>query len=240
MKNIITVLTILISTISYSQEFLPTSTTNQIVKHTYYSLSYSEAHEQAEWVYYILTKGMVQGVQKRKDQFRSDPSVTSGSATLKDYKGSGYDRGHLCPAADMKMNNMSMSESFYMSNMSPQEPSFNRGIWKKLEAKVRDWALEEDTNVVTGGVLTSSKGTIGANEVTVPKYYYKVIYDPTGDEKMIALILPNEKSNEQLVNYVVSVDSVEKLTGIDFFPDLDDEVENRLESELQGEFWRFN
>lgn len=240
MKNIITVLTILISTISYSQEFLPTSTTNQIVKHTYYSLSYSEAHEQAEWVYYILTKGMVQGVQKRKDQFRSDPSVTSGSATLKDYKGSGYDRGHLCPAADMKMNNMSMSESFYMSNMSPQEPSFNRGIWKKLEAKVRDWALEEDTNVVTGGVLTSSKGTIGASEVTVPKYYYKVIYDPTGEEKMIALILPNEKSNEQLVNYVVSVDSVETLTGIDFFPDLDDEIENRLESELQGELWDFN
>lgn len=240
MKNIITTIIVLTSINLNAQELRPTSTTNQIIKHTYYSLSYSESHEQAEWVYYMLTKEMVQGVQKRKDQFRSDPSVTTGSATLLDYKGSGYDRGHLAPAADMKLNQISMSESFYMSNMSPQEPSFNRGIWKKLEGKVRDWALEEDTNVVTGGVLTSSKGAIGANEVTIPKYYYKVIYDPTDEQKMIALILPNEKSNEQLINYVVSVDSVETLTGIDFFPDLDDEVENRLESELQGEMWNFN
>jgi len=161
----------------FAQDLFPTSTTNQVVDHTYYSLSYSEDHEQAEWVYYMLTGEMVRsGSVSRTDNFREDPSVTTRSASLGDYKGSGYDRGHLCPAGDMQINNISMSESFYMSNMSPQEPSFNRGIWKKLESTVRNWAVKEDTiYVVTGGVLSSSKGSIGPCRVTVPEYYYKMV-----------------------------------------------------------------
>lgn len=188
------VLIFFISIASSAQEFLPTSTPGQIVKHTYYTLSYCEKDEQAEWVYYELTSEMVNGRQPRKDEFRPDPMVSTGSAQLSDYRGSGYDRGHLCPAADMKLNATSMSETFYLSNMSPQDPSFNRGIWESLEATVRSWAITEGMiYVVTAGVLTSNKGKIGASGVTVPQYYYKVIYAPKGQGKMIALVLPNEK-----------------------------------------------
>ena len=226
--------------ISASDDLLPTSTTGQIVKHTYFVLSYSENHEQPEWVYYKLTSSFIKGSVSRTDDFRSDPKVRTGSAQLYDYKGSGYDRGHLCPAGDMKLSRTSMSETFYMSNMSPQEPSFNRGIWKNLEATVRNWAAQKgEIYVVTGGILTENKGSIGENRVTVPRYYYKIVYDPTGNQKMIALILPNEKGTEPLQSYVVSVDKVEQLTGVDFFPELPDELENRLESTSNAAQWSF-
>lgn len=234
------ILFVLYTNVMSAQELLPTSTTGEIVKHQYYTLSYSESHEQAEWVCYELTPSLINGSQSRTDNFRSDPLVKTGSAQLDNYKGSGYDRGHLCPAGDMKVSKEAMSETFYMSNMSPQHPSFNRGIWKKLESTVRNWAIVEGkVYVVTGGVLTSKLGAIGTNQVTVPKYYYKVIYDPTGDEKMIALVLPNQKGVGQLQDYVVTVDSVEILTGIDFFPALEDNLENKLESNINANDWEF-
>ena len=241
-KSITLILTILlsISIASSAQELLPTSTTGEIVKHTYYTLSYSEKDEQAEWVFYILTSEMLNGKQKRTNDFRQDTLITSISAQHLDYKHSGYDLGHLCPAQDMKLNKTSMSESFLMSNMSPQKPSFNRGIWKKLEAKVRKWAITEGRiYVVTGGVLTSNKGKIGVDGVSIPKYFYKIIYDPNGQGKMIALLLPNEKGRNPLQTYMVSVDSVESVTGIDLFPALEDSLENRFESQKESSGWVF-
>ena len=241
-KSITLILTILlyISFASSAQELLPTSTTGEIVKHTYYTLSYSEKDEQAEWVFYILTSEMLNGKQKRTNDFRQDTLITSISAQPLDYKHSGYDLGHLCPAQDMKLNKTSMSESFLISNMSPQKPSFNRGIWKKLEAKVRKWAITEGRiYVVTGGVLTSNKGKIGVDGVSIPKYFYKIIYDPNGQGKMIALLLPNEKGRNPLQTYMVSVDSVESVTGIDFFPALEDSLENRFESQKESSGWVF-
>jgi len=223
-----------------AQQLLPTSTTGEIVKHTYYTLSYSEEHEQAEWVYYELTPDLINGSVSRTDNFRPDSKVTTGSAQLLDYRGSGYDRGHMCPAADMKINRTAMSESFFMSNMSPQSPSFNRGIWKSLEATVRNWAIQEGRiYVVTAGVLKPDLREIGYNGVDVPEQYYKVIYDPTGQQKMIALVLPNTKGTKPLEDYVVSVDYVESLTGIDFFPDLEDGLENRLEASSDASQWEF-
>lgn len=222
-----------------AQELLPSSTTGQIIKHNYYTLSYSESHEQPEWVYYKLTPNLINGSQSRTDNFRPDPKVATGSAQLNDYKGSGFDRGHLCAAADMKVNHTAMSETFFMSNMSPQHPSFNRGIWKKLEATVRNWAmLEGRIYVVTAGILTSNIGSIGAGKVTIPKYYYKVIY-ASGTEKMVGFILPNQKGQGQLQDYVVTVDSVESMTGIDFFVDLNDDLENKLESQVDISAWKF-
>ena len=122
-----------------NEYFLPTSTTGQTIHHQSYSLSYSEPHEQAEWVFYEIKKERVLGLVSRTDDFRSDNYVSTNSATLSDYKGSGYDRGHLAPAHDFSFNKDAMSESFYMSNMSPQNPSFNRGIWGNLEKLVRSW-----------------------------------------------------------------------------------------------------
>lgn len=224
-----------------SFDYLPTSTTNQIIKHTYYTLSYSEKNEQAEWVAYELTEERVAGNVKRTDNFRIDPVVTTGSSTPEDYKGSPYDRGHLAPAADMKFNSTAMSECFYMSNMSPQVPSFNRGIWQQLEAQVRTWAVAyKDIYIVTGGILKYTMGEIGSNRVSVPKYFYKVVLDYTEpDIKAIALLLPNEKGTKQLEEYVITIDSIETLTGIDFFPALPDPLENELESSVHPEKWTF-
>jgi endonuclease G len=242
-KSITLILTILlcISITSSAQEFLPTSTTGQIVKHTYYTLSYSEKDEQPEWVYYELTPALIRGKQARTDDYRPDTLVSTISAQLEDYRGSGYDRGHLCPAGDMKLNLTSMSETFYLSNMSPQKKEFNDGIWNDLENKIRQWALASDKiYVVTGGVLTSNKGKIGLDGVTIPKYFYKIIYDPKGQGKMIAFLIPNEKSTKPLQTYVVSVDSVESLTGIDFFPELPDSIESHLERKMDLTGWSFN
>ena len=220
-----------------SQEIsLEPKSSGEIVKHTYYTLAYSEADEQAFWVFYHLTPESINGNQSRTDDFRADPAVSTGSAVLADYSGSGYDRGHLCPAADMSLNKTSMSESFFLSNMSPQAPSFNRGIWSTLEDKVRAWALKHDgLYVVTGPVLSNKLGKIGVDEVTIPESYYKVIYDETNG--MIGFVLPNEGSKKPLSDFVISVDSVETLTGIDFFPGLDDSLENKLEKEVSPTKW---
>ena len=220
-------------------EIPKTSPKDQIIKHTGYTLLYNEAHEQASWVAYELTKEETHKLFDRTDKFIVDPLISTGSANDGDYKGSGFDRGHLAPAGDQGYSEKTMSESFYYSNMSPQEPSFNRGIWKKLEELVRTWAVEnEKLYIVTAPVLTQGLPTIGANKVTVPKYYYKVILDYTEpDIKGIGFIMPNKGSSEPLQSYAVSIDSVESLTGIDFFPLLPDNQEKSIENKLCIDCW---
>jgi len=207
--------------------------TDQIIHHSNYTLNYSEQHEQAKWVAYSLTSSQVYGSVGRTNDFRIDPKVKTGSASLSDYKGSGYDRGHLAPAGDMKSTYTAMSESFHMSNMSLQVPGFNRGIWKKLEGTVRNWAVDnEQVYIVTGAVLTASYPTIGINKVSIPEFYYKVVLDYEQPEiKGIGFILPNQKSNKSLQSYAVSIDEVERFTGIDFFHSLPDGVEEQIESD---------
>jgi endonuclease G len=219
-------------------DLTPKYSKGEIVKHTYYTLSYSEENEQPYWVFYKLTPDFLNSSIDRTDDFRPDPSVSSGSAALSDYSGSGYDRGHLAPAADMKINDTSISESFFLSNMSPQLPGFNRGIWSKLESLVRTWCTNEDTiYVVTGPVFKNNIGTIGANQVTIPGYYYKAILDITDERKMIALVLPNASSSADLSSFVISIDSLESLTGIDFFPGLPDNIETTLEKKSNASQW---
>jgi endonuclease G len=211
-----------------------------IVERPYYTLRYSEEHEQALWVAYMLAAdSLKQKTYDRKDDFRVDPRVKTGSADLNDYKGSGFDRGHIAPAADFSYDEFALSQSFYMSNMSPQDPSFNRGIWKKLEEQVRDWAKKDkQIYVVTGPVLNKKFKTIGANKVSVPEYYYKIILDIRQPEiKAIAFLMKNEKSDKALTAFVVTIDSVEKLTGLDFFPSMPDQMENTLEGTLMTSYW---
>ncbi len=218
-------------------DYYPTSN-GEIVNHTYYTLSYLEEHEQAEWVFYLLTKEMVNGTEERTDDFREDPLVSTGSAALADYVGSGYDRGHLCPAKAMSLNETSMSESFFMSNMTPQTASCNRGRWKMLETQVRDWVDIYDTlYIVSGAILKDSIESLGDNMVTVPSSFYKVIYDPYPTPRMIAFIMPNESMSEDLDYYAVNVDEVEELTNIDFYSILPDEIENSLEVNSDYSLW---
>jgi len=224
------------------ENFLPRySPKDQIIRHFAYTLKYNEQHEQAEWVIYFLTKERASGSIERTDNFRLDPEVKTGSASLDDYKGSGYDRGHLAPAGDMTWSKIAMSESFFMSNMSPQEPSFNQGIWRNLESLVRSWAVDNnEIYVVTGPALKGDLPTIGLNKVAVPEFYYKVILDYQEPElKGIGFILPNQSSTLVLQTYAVNIDSVESFTGIDFFPAIPDSMENIIESSLKLDKWSF-
>lgn len=228
----------------YSQNFnyLPSSK-GELVKHNYYSLSYIEKHEQPEWVAYYLSPDMLKKVYKRKNSFKPDPAVTTSSATYTDYKSApGFDAGHLLPCRQMQFDCTSMSETFYMSNMSPQRSSFNRYKWSYLERLERNMAWRNNgLYIVTGPVLTRVSGTIGVdNKISIPEFYYKVFlrYDGT-EKKAIAFILPNQKENKPFEKYVVSIDSVENLTGIDFFPALDNILEDQLEAYSDKSKWSF-
>jgi endonuclease G len=210
----------------------------ELVTHQAYAFYYSEFHEQPYWVKYILTKSMLENPTcKRKNNFRSDPKVSTFSASLEDYSGSGYDRGHLCPAKDMEYSKEAMSQSFFMSNMSPQHPSLNRGRWKSLESKVRQWSLSHDSLIIyCGGILDSINLKIGPNNVSVPKYYYKVVFS-IHKKKAIAFIMPNKKCDYDLIDYAVSVDSVESLIHFDLFDNLSPEIQKTFESESDIKFW---
>ena len=226
----------------YAQNENPKALSNEeIIKHSGFTLSYNENYEQASWVAYELTADELIKRVKRSDYYKEDSKVSTGSALPSDYTKSGYDKGHLAPAADLSWSEASMSESFFMSNMSPQKPGFNRGIWKKLEGYVRQWAFDNGAiYVVTGGVLNDIDKYIGKSNVGVPKYYYKVILDFTGPEKKgIGFILPNQSSSKKLQLYAVSIDKVETLTGIDFFHSLPDNEENLLESQFNINQWKF-
>lgn len=224
---------------------LPTYAPNDaIVEHDGYTLRYREAHEQADWVAYPLLATDITGEAERdQERFQPDPLVATGSALASDYTRSGYDRGHLAPAGDFKFSQRLTRESFYMSNISPQAPDFNRGIWKELEELVRRWAVRDNgLYVVTGPVLKPGLPTIGRqNEISVPKQYYKVILycnnsaTARPEIRMIGFLLKNEGSEKSLKQFVVPVDQIEQLTGIDFFPKLPDALEGQLESKARGE-----
>jgi len=204
-----------------------------------YALGYSKKYKQSLWVVYRITKAEMNAPRfKRTNDFRVDPLIKIGTAVLADYHKSGYDRGHLAPAATMGYSKQAMSESFYLSNMSPQRPQFNRAIWKKLESQVRVWArLNKEIYVVTGPIIKQGHKTIG-NKVAVPQYYYKVIFDISPPSfKMIAFILENRGSNQPLKTFVVTVDEVEKLSGLDFFSELPDIIEDKLEREIDINSW---
>lgn len=225
--------------------FLPTSTTGVVIHHQYYSLSYSEKDEQAEWVAYELTaEQLKEDWVEREDNFRPDPAIKSGSATPEDYRNSGYDRGHLVPVADRAFSREAMQETFLMSNISPQAHNFNGGIWRELEELTRTWAKKfNKLYVVTGPVLAGkNKGKIGENGVTVPTAYFKVLLDISEPElKGIGFLLPNAVSFEPLYNYAVSIDEVEEVTGLDFFSGLlSNELEEKLESSFNNDLWSYS
>ncbi|MEZ4793242.1 MAG: DNA/RNA non-specific endonuclease [Gelidibacter sp.] len=222
--------------------FLPTSTTGQIIHHEGYSLSYNEPYEQAEWVAYELKKSHLSNSNFKRPYFEIDKAVKTGAASWRNYKNSGYDRGHLCPAGDRNYSQEAHDETFLTSNISPQDHEFNSGIWNTLEQKVRYWANKYDgVFVVTGGVLTKDLKTIGNEHVAVPNQFYKIILDnDNGKVRMIGFLMPNKDSGEPLYNFVVPVDSIETLTGIDFFPELEDSIENDLEARSDYKNWSFN
>jgi len=225
-----------------SDGYPQTATTDTIRTYLGFDLGYNEQFEQAAWVAYTLTRQEIEsGTADRTDDFRPDTTIATGSAELADYRGSGFDRGHLAPAGDMKWDIRAMSESFLLSNMSPQDPSFNRGIWRMLEEQVRSWAREKESiYVVTGPVLSPIDSFIGTNQVGVPEYYFKVLVDLSPpDHSLIAFLLPNQRSSADLLSFAVSVDSLERFTGYDFFADApDQEMMEWLEGRFYPDHWK--
>lgn len=214
----------------------------KVVERIGYALGYNEDWRISEWVCYRLTRDeALSNVCERATSFVKDPAISNNYATASDYARSGFDKGHLAPAADMQWSSRAMSDSFYMSNMTPQTPMFNRGIWKQLEKWVRDVAIVE-TNIfiVTGPIVTSNDlaNTIGANRVVVPSAFYKVVLDETPPCKMIGFVISNRGYGESISNFVVTVDEVESVTDLDFFKRIPDDEEEEMESKVDFSNWR--
>jgi endonuclease G, mitochondrial len=220
-------------------KYIPFSKNNQeIVRHKAFVLNYREEYEQASWVLHRLSSEAIEGHEARSNEFIEDPLVETGSAVTQDYSRSGFDRGHLCPAGDFKHDKELQDETFYMSNMSPQVPDFNRGIWNHLESKVRTWvSTKGEFIILTGPILKTGLERIGRiNHIAVPKAFYKIVYDPA-EQKAIAFLVPNEGSSKSIKSFATSIDKIEELTGIDFFEKLPDTLEQKIESKNNIESW---
>ena len=204
-----------------------------------FSLGYSYKYRQAVWLSYTLTAQTLQAKQvRRRDKFKPDPEVKFHPVRPQEYAHSGYDKGHLAPAADMTYSVSSMENSFLMTNISPQIPGCNRGIWKRLEMQVRRWAIkEEKLYIITGPVFSEKPSVMGKAAIPVPTAFYKVILDLTPPMKMIGFIVPNQTSKRRISSFAVSVDKVERITGYDFFSELDDEAEKQLEKKFDTSLW---
>lgn len=203
-----------------------------------FRLSFNKHNRTPNWVAWELLASETAGEAKRGNNFWQDPAV-EGCATTYDYKNSGYDRGHLCPAADQKWSDKAMNDCFVMANMCPQDHALNAGAWNTLEGRERTWAQRDSALVIVAGPIYSDEDTktIG-NGVLVPGAFFKVILAPYLDKpRAIAFVYPNMSAPGNMENYVTTVDEVEKLTGLDFFYKLPDEIENEVESKSSFREW---
>ena len=205
-----------------------------------FTLGYSFQYRQAVWVAYTLSAEKLLSKQvRRRERFKADPAIKLHPVRPRDYSRSGYDKGHLAPAADMTYSVVSMNNSFLMTNISPQIPGCNRGIWKRLENQVRRWAIrEENLYIITGPIFPQNPLVMKNTAIPIPEAFYKVILDLTPPMKMIGFIVPNQTSKRRIASFAVCVDKVEHATGYNFFSELDDELENRLEAACNWELWQ--
>jgi len=222
-------------------DFLPSSTTGEVVHHEFFSLSYNEPFEQAEWVAYELKKNQLTYDDRKRPYFIEDPKVSTKSADWRNYKGSGYDRGHLCPAGDRRFSEYAYNETFYTSNISPQDKDFNAGIWNRLEQQVRRWCKKYgDLVIVTGGVLEEGLEEIGEEDVDVPKAFYKIVLKGEGNTtQVLAFLIPAKESEAPLQHFLVSVDELEERTGIDFFQKQPKTWQEKIEKKVDTSGWKF-
>ena len=222
----------------FSEEYYPDISKGQLIKHEHYWLSYSETHEQAEWVAYELKKSHLSSNEIDRPYFILDGLVSTKSAHWRNYKNSGYDRGHLCPAGDRRFDVKAFNETFYTSNISPQLPEFNGQTWNFLEQQVRRWAKKRDgVFVITGPVFGRGKKTIGDENVTVPSSFYKIVLDNSSNGlEAIAFLIPHKEGLGSYKPFQTSIDQIERETGFDFLSFLDDSQEHTLEAQYNNSF----
>ena len=217
------------------------TTESQVIEHIGYTVSYNKRLRNPNWVAYELTAAEAKGKEPRNGDFIPDPEVNGPQATDDDYRSSGWDRGHLAPAADMKWSEQAMKESFYLSNIAPQNNNLNRGVWKSIEELTREVADRyENVLVVTGPAFRSpkGKGTIGKNKVVIPDAFYKVLLIDDNGYKGIGFWCENVAGKKKLKTYARSIDEIEELTGLDFFHRLPDEIEEKVESVYDWNVWK--
>ena len=227
------------STDSLMTVILPEGTPQQIVDYPGFTVNFNKEHHQPNYVVWELTGDETDGPVPRSNKFRPDDNV-EGCASLDDYRNSGFDRGHMAPAQDMKWSEESMYACFYLTNMCPQKSVLNSGSWKTLEEHTRTWADRDSALIVICGPVLADRltQTIGDSKVTVPTRFFKVILAPHANPpRAIAFVMNNGKVEGGMQRAVTSVDEVERITGYDFFSALPDEIENEIESQNRLSAW---
>ena len=207
----------------------------QVIHRTGYTLAYDAKTRTPQWVAWELTKKETQGTEERSNDFQPDPDVKGAKVVTKDYSHSGYDRGHMAPAADMKWSKKAMMESFYMSNICPQDHNLNTSDWSELENKSRQWARRYGKVYIVCGPIYNGKRNeyIGDHRVKVPDAFFKVVLiNEKKKQCAMGFYFENEAGERKLQEYLVPVDRLEQLTGMDFFSALPDNLEDRLEAEI--------
>lgn len=203
-----------------------------------FRVSFNPQTHVPNWVGWELLGSETTGDISRSNNFWQDMDV-EGCASLEDYRRSGYDRGHMCPAADQKWSQKAMEDCFVLTNMAPQDGALNRGAWQTLEDKTRQWAQRDSALIVVAGPIYNpgEKRFIG-DGVRVPDAFFKVLLAPYVElPRAIGFVYPNMSSPGNMQNYVMTVDEIETLTGYDFFSSLPDEIENEVEAVASFKEW---
>lgn len=215
----------------------PATMEEQIVEYSGFTVSFNPGLRIPNYVVYELTRNETEGDVARASSFDRDTEV-EGCPVPSDYTRSGYDRGHMAPAADMKWDYDAMHESFYMTNICPQNHSLNGGGWKRLEEKIRDWAERDSALIVVTGPITEPGHKTLKSGVAVPQKFFKAILAPYAKPvRGIAFIYRNEGGQKVIERQMVSIDSVESATGLDLFYELPDDIENRIEKSSDYNEW---
>lgn len=217
---------------------IPSELTSQIKEYTGFTLSYNKDNRTPNYVVWELLGTEVGGSVSRTDNFWPDSDII-GCTKHSDYTGSGFDRGHMCPAADQKWSDQAMSDCFVMANMCPQLHDLNAGAWEKLEEKERAWAKRDSAIlIVAGPIYTDGEKYIEKSNVRVPDAFFKVLIAPYLDNpRGIAFVYPHMKCTGNMQDYATTIDEVEKITGFDFFSELPDEIEKKVESDYSYTEW---
>lgn len=236
------ILLFFVPSLVWAQIWLPTERTpSEIVRHSAITIGYNEWHETPQWVGHVLRREHLQDCVGRSNSFKVDPLLRTGSATPEDYQSSGYDRGHLAPAGDMKWSKAAMRESFYMSNITPQSGTMNRGRWAQLETLVRAWAKESDETIIfSGPILKDGLPRIGETGVSVPEEHFKVLLrSRAGKYQAIAFLMNKTPSTQGLESYALPVREIERRTGLNFFPHLSRNIQDSVERDIDWSAWNF-
>ena len=211
----------------------------QVLKRTSYVVSYNKQTRCPNWVAWQLTADHADGELKRMNNFHEDEDCPRPRATLQDYKGSGWSRGHMCPAGDNKWSREAMYDSFSLVNVCPQDSKHNSGVWNSIEMDCRRWARKYgEVFIVCGPVWTKGKHqTIGPNKVQVPEAFFKVVLRLKPEPAGFGIITRNNEGTKKRDLYYNSIDQVERITGIDFFPALPDDIEDDVEAKADMNDW---